>query len=746
MSRAFRYNLILSLVALGTALAAAAGWRFARASAPVSGPIVLVSIDSLRADHLPAYGYRNGKTPALDALAADGIVFERAYAHAPLTLPAHVSLLSGRLPVETGIRDNISAPVPDTLRLIQSMLADRGYATGGIVSSFALRKATGLSAGFTFFDDELVPPSPDGPAHTAAAEAAVGPVVVRRDGAESEKRAERWLSGAGTSRAFLFLHLDEPHAPYAPPAPFAHFGPYDGEVAYADELVGRLVAYLKKQQLYDESTIIVVGDHGESLGAHGESEHGLLVFDETLRVPLIIKRAGAEGKGTRVGELVQHVDIVPTILDLVNAPTPGGLNGRSLRPLLTGGTLGARIAYGESQLPESQYGWHGARTVTDGRFRYVSGPVPALFDLEQDPESRVDVSAAHPDEVARLARALEGFERLQPAGDSPTLAQLAPLERLAALTLGFIGPRAFAGRVMNEPVDAPADAGEVVAGYNQAMLAYSEGRWYAAMDQLRGLTRRHPDAADVWASLARVADRAQRYDVAADAWQHAVMETADVQSATDWRLNLAWTLFRARRLDDARQQAALAIESGPGPSPRALELLARVAIAQRDAAGARLQAAHVQELEAASPIPAFVEGRLLADRGRWDEALVQFDKAAEQAKATVVSDLEFWRGETLMKLDRPSEAEDAYAAELRRVPDHLRAFTALATLYHAEMRADDLAALMDRYTRTNRTPEAFESAARLWTTFGRRDAADLLRTEAQRLLDGAPAAQLTQQD
>ena len=241
MGRSFRYIVILVLFALGTGLAAVAGWRYARTSAPVNGPIILVSIDALRADHLPAYGYRGVQTPNIDALAGDGVVFERAYAHAPLTLPAHAALLSGRLPMDTGVRDNVGFAIPDSERLIGAMLSVRGYATAAVVSSFALRKETGVGQGFSFFDDDFS-------SGTSGSD-----TPVRRDGADSERIAERWLSTAGTSRAFLFLHLDEPHAPYVPPPPFDRVSsPYDGEVAYADEIVGRLISYLKKQQLYDQ--------------------------------------------------------------------------------------------------------------------------------------------------------------------------------------------------------------------------------------------------------------------------------------------------------------------------------------------------------------------------------------------------------------------------------------------------------------------------------------------------------------
>src|SRR5215467_5316087 len=229
MSRPVRFTVIVFFAAMGTVLAAVGGWRYARASAPVSGPIIVVSIDTLRADHLPAYGYKAVRTPAIDALAADGVLFERAYSHAPLTLPAHAALLSGRLPFETGVRDDVGFTIKAGERLLPQMLRDRGFATGGIVSAYVLRKETGISQGFDFFDGEMPPSSP---------ELSIG--QVQRDGALSEAIAERWLGSIGTARAFLFLHLYEPHKPYAPPDRYAGYSPYDGEIAYADEIVGRL--------------------------------------------------------------------------------------------------------------------------------------------------------------------------------------------------------------------------------------------------------------------------------------------------------------------------------------------------------------------------------------------------------------------------------------------------------------------------------------------------------------------------
>src|SRR6266850_7164147 len=391
VSRPVRFTVIVFFAALGTVLAAVGGWRYARASAPVNGPIIVISIDTLRADHLPAYGYKKVRTPAIDALAADGVVFERAYGHAPQTLPAHAALLSGQLPFETGVRDNLGFVIKGSERLLPQLLRERGYATGGIVSAYVLRKETGIAQGFDFFDGEMPPSSP---------ELSIG--QVQRDGGDSEKIAERWLGTIGTSRAFLFLHLYEPHKPYAPPERFAAYEPYDGEIAYADEIVGRLVRYLKSHQLYDRSTVIVLSDHGEGLGDHGEQEHGLFVYDEAIHVPLIVKQESNVGAGRRVADVVQHIDLVPTILDLVKAPGTSGLRGRSLKPVLEGtGRLPELSVYSEALYARYHFGWSELTALTDGRYRYVKAPREELYDLQRDPRERSNIADERPQ--ARLA-------------------------------------------------------------------------------------------------------------------------------------------------------------------------------------------------------------------------------------------------------------------------------------------------------------------------------------------------------
>ncbi|HWJ57329.1 MAG TPA: sulfatase, partial [Vicinamibacterales bacterium] len=247
-----------AVAAAAIAAAALWGWRHASRPAEGGGPIVLISIDTLRADHLPVYGYTAVRTPAIDALAATGTVFEHAYSHAPQTLPAHTAILTGELPYETGVRDNIGFTLKDGQWTLARALHDRGYATGGFVSAYVLREATGIGRGFDTYDANL--PS-------VSSEVSLG--QVQRDGAATLAAAEAWLARRTSDRVFLFLHLYEPHRPYKPPPRFSQYAPYDGEIAYADEIVGRLLDRLRSEKLFEAATIVLLADHGEGLGDHG---------------------------------------------------------------------------------------------------------------------------------------------------------------------------------------------------------------------------------------------------------------------------------------------------------------------------------------------------------------------------------------------------------------------------------------------------------------------------------------------
>jgi choline-sulfatase len=732
VARPFRFTFILVLAALGTGLSAVGGWRFARASAPVNGPIILISIDTLRSDHLPAYGYRKVKTPAIDSLAADGTVFERAYSHAPQTLPAHASILSGRLPFETGVRDNVGFAVKPGERLLPQMLRERGYATAGIVSSFVLRKETGIDQGFEFFDGDL-PPAAEG--------SSIGPV--QRDGGESEAIAERWLDEQRSPRVFLFLHLYEPHKPYAPPPQYAEYSPYDGEIAYADEIVGRLIRYLKSHQLYDRSTIVLLSDHGEGLGDHGEQEHGLFLYDETIHVPLIIKQAGGAGAGRRIADLVQQIDVAPTILDLAKAPLPGNLHGHSLKILLDG-TRQPRgePVYSEALYGRYHFGWTELTAVTSERYKYIKAPREELYDLAGDPKETVDIGADRTE--VRLA-ARDALSRISAGAAISPAGQISDQDRQRLEALGYVGAYVESGA---ELVDAaavdPKDQRHVVEAYRQAADLVTNDQLAPAIDILERLAHDNPLMADLWQQLGKVLLFAGRLDPAAHAYQRSAALTPADTSALFAAAN---ALYRLGRLDEAQHLAETAGDR-PGRSLAiAEELLARIAVARKDFDAAREHAAGGQRADPSRPLVEYVDGLIAYHQGDYDEALEQFQRvrAGKKSPSVQLADFHFHVADTLEHLGRWDEAIAEFNAELMAAPRNLRARAGLAKAYADAARPDDAEQTLLDLIRVARTPEGYALAAHTWATIGQPRRAEALRSEARRLFRGDPTLRLLAQ-
>jgi arylsulfatase A-like enzyme/tetratricopeptide (TPR) repeat protein len=706
LSRPFRYTFILLLAALSTALAAVSGWRYARASAPINGPIILIAVDSLRADHLPAYGNTRVKTPGIDRLAADGVVFERAFSHVPQTLPAVAALLTGRLPYDTGVRDSVGFPLAQSERLLPEMLRDRGYSTAAIVSSFLLRKETGINQGFNLFDANL----------TVSDDASLS---LRRDPLDAEAVAEHWLESIGNQRTFLFLHLDGPHPPYVRPVSPDQLSSYDAALVTIDEVVGRLVQYLKSHQLYDQAAIVLVASHGEGLGDHGENEHGLLTYDEALRIPLIVKPPAGERAGRRVKIAVQQVDLVPTILNLAKAPLPGNLRGRSLTPLLDrDGIIANQLIYSESLYGFYHFGWAELTSLTDGRYRYIRAPKEELYDLDSDPKEQRNL-------VDTDVKTLEAFRKGMKTFAAPATPKRIEMpndeDRERYEMFGYVGtpmetPKAGepggtrgAGRAggttaVTEVVSGPSsrelvnpiDKRDVVERYRRAIHLLTTDDLKAAIDQLKALANQEPSMRDVWMLLATAGWKADRPEVALDGYQHAIeLDPA----SSDAYLGAASALLRLHRLDDAATRAQHVVDDSETTEiwqSRAHELLAQVALARKNIELAHAEAMLAEEAEPGRPVTAFIDGRIAFDKRRYAEALEVLEPALEVAEKTPrqpLGDLRVLTAEALVKQDRLPEAEYLFLEELKQSPLSERARAGLIAVYKATGRTTEAAAL-----------------------------------------------------
>ena len=391
---------------------------------------MLVSIDTLRADALGAYGNRTAATPWIDRLAREGVRFDRAHAHNVVTFPSHSNILSGRLPLQHGVRDNSGYRYPAGEPTLATELKKAGWRTGAFVSAFVLDSRFGLSAGFDTYDDRL------GGAETSAERAFLVP---ERRGAYTVAAALRWLAAERGARTFSFVHLYEPHFPYEPPPPFDErfrSDPYHGEVAAADAALEPLLRPILEKGAAARTLVVLTSDHGESLGEHGEMTHGVFAYEATLRVPLVLWAPGILPAGRTIETAVRHVDIMPTILDALGRAAPEGLAGRSLLPLVARERGEPAPVYFEALSASLNQGWAPLRGVIKGGLKYVDLPLPELFDLNSDPTEAKNLVATRPEDLEVL-RALLGRFRADDRGSSRRSESAATLEKLRAL--GYVG-------------------------------------------------------------------------------------------------------------------------------------------------------------------------------------------------------------------------------------------------------------------------------------------------------------------
>jgi choline-sulfatase len=365
--------------------AISAGGQTARQKSPPD--VFLITIDTLRADHVGCYGYKQVETPALDALAGDGVRFTQAFTHSPITNTSHITILTGLLPSVHGVTD-FGLPLAPQHVTVAELLKQHGYQTAAFIGAVILDSNTlapGIDRGFDFYDNF--------PAKTNSNNKERWGRVERR-GMEVVEHAEAWFDKHRTGPHFVWVHLYDPHDPYEPPPPFSekykdHL--YDGEIAYADSAVARWIGFLKKAGVYDNAIVVVTGDHGEGLGEHGEETHGLFLYDSTLHIPLIVKMPRAAHRGTVVDAQVRTTDILPTILSTTGVAAPAELNGESLLRLLAAETASVpappsnRALFGETDYP-LRWGWAPLRALRADNTKLIEAPRPELYDLQADPK------------------------------------------------------------------------------------------------------------------------------------------------------------------------------------------------------------------------------------------------------------------------------------------------------------------------------------------------------------------------
>lgn len=456
--------------------------------------VILITMDTTRADHIACYGYPDVKTPNLDALAGRGVLFEQAATSSPLTLPAHCSIMTGMYPTYHGVRVNGNTALNEEQTTIAEVLSVQGYRCGAFIGAFVLDGRWGLEQGFQQYDDQF----------DLQKYKHIDLGAVQRPGNEVMDRALAWLDGEKADPFFAWIHLYDPHAPYEPPEPyFSEYsrrglvGQYDGEIAFMDEQIGRCVAWLERNGLSQNTVLVLIGDHGEGLGSHGEGTHGYFIYDYAAHVPFIITTPLQGLRGVRVPSQVRGVDVFPTILGLVGIEGRAGVHGRSVIPLMfKPKTRDEAPAYGESMAPNIQFGWSPLQFLRTTRYKYIDAPKSELYDITQDADEQTNLYGDRP-EIARrmkaeLDRLVAETSRGAPAPQAANLDK-ETVERLAAL--GYIGAPVTSKKSSGSGPRAladPKDKLQVFVSIQQAGELIMRDQYAQAAENLEAALRDDP--------------------------------------------------------------------------------------------------------------------------------------------------------------------------------------------------------------------------------------------------------------
>ena len=415
--------------------------------------VFLITIDTLRADHVHCYGDSNIETPAIDAIAKDGVRFAQAFTASPITNSSHTSILTGLMPSSHGVTD-FAVPLASTHATWAELVKAKGYHTAAFIAAVILDSnslSPGLDRGFGFYDNF--------PEHSES-KSRWG--RVERRGMDVVGRAEKWLSAHPSGPRFVWVHLYDPHDPYEPPLPYSQIYKdrlYDGEIAYADSALGNFVAYLKSHGWYEGAIVVIVGDHGEGLGEHGEDTHGIFLYDSTTHVPLIIKSPGGNGSTKVVDAQVRTIDILPTVIDLLNIRTQATFDGESLKAYLSGGVKTDRTALGETDYP-LRFGWAPLRSVRADGFKLIDAPRPEFYDLKNDPGELKNAYAPQRDGIQKFSSMLADLKAKAPPSVAGASALPDPKDKIQEQNLLHVAMMASED---NRPEDARAALQKVLA-------------------------------------------------------------------------------------------------------------------------------------------------------------------------------------------------------------------------------------------------------------------------------------------
>lgn len=645
---------------------------------PAALNLVVITLDTTRADRLGAYGYQDAGTPSFDALARDGVLFDHASTTAPITLPAHSSLFTGRFPPQHGVRDNGGYFLSDKEQTLAEALKAMGYATGGFIAAYVLDSKWGIAQGFDTYVDDF----------DLSKYKVFSMGAIQRPGNEVVDHALPWIDQQRGKPFFAWLHLYDAHTPYNPPEPFKSrypANPYQGEIAFADSQIGRVVQFLRDRDLFERTVIVVIGDHGESLNDHGEEGHGFFVYESVVHVPMVVRAPYSAMKNRHVTDSVRAVDVMPTVLDLLGVPKPSGavIDGVSLTKLMTGARPDMGLeAYAEAVYPLHHFGWSDLRALRQGRYKLIAAPRPELYDLQDDPKETTNLFASRKALGDRMLGRLAEMEAHFKTSAQPrsNAVEIDPDAKARLAALGYVG--SFVASVADDGSRAGlADPKDKVHLFNRITQARELGKDVselpAAMAMLEGVLKEDPKVIDAWFTLGNMAGRRGRQEEAIGYFKRALALKPDDEEAV---INMAHAYRKMGRDDDALVGYRRFLELDPKSAQVHYEI-AQIMIdrAEYAAAATELQAALDIEPKMAAARNAL--GVVALNQGDLPSAETQIRQAL--ALKPDVRLAHFNLALLAEKRGDAATAQAEYGRELELHPNNFKAAFNLAKLYEA---------------------------------------------------------------
>ena len=632
--------------------------------------VIVITLDTTRADRLPSYGCRDVVTPVLDAFAARGVRFEQCYAQTPLTLPSHTTLMTGTLPLFHGIRDNGGFFVPEKLKTMAELFKDKGYETGAFIAAFVLDSKWGLNQGFdTYFDKFDL---------TKFKRISLG--TVQRPANEILDQALPWLEERKDKKFFAWLHLYDPHSPYEPPPPYDKLypeRPYLGEIAFADSEIGRLWRFLETNGLLEKTFIVFAGDHGESLGEHEEQSHGFFVYQAAIHVPLIVVTPFPKLQGIVSPEVATLADVLPTVCDMAGLPVPAEVQGQSLLPAFFGRRRKEPpLAYSETYYPRFHYGWSDLKSVQDGRYKLILAPVPELYDIVADPHEEKNLVYLEKKVYESLSAKAEAF--IQAASRNAYETDLSKIdeetrEKLSAL--GYVGSFADPAMLKGKKLGDPKDKILVFNELSKAREMGLNGKSDEAIGIIRGIIATDPDITDAYFSIGNILFQEHRFPEAIDSFEEVLGRKPDDSFAA---INIALAYEGMGKFEEAEKFLLAYIEKG-FKDPQFYFMLGNMNYVQKKYDQAIGYFERCLDSNAESAGSHSLLGAIYIIKDDLARAEEHLRKAAEVGPR--LANLHFFKAELAEKQGRPAEAEAEYRQELEISPRHFKSLYNLARLY-----------------------------------------------------------------